>query len=193
MEPPRDGGDTPQESAAADPAQPPQRDGAPRTTNSPPIAAAAAAAAEPDRRTGDHDSLVTVRLSEPPSLHLNTAVPPSTILTRKSPLPDRSDAMGETLEEEEDEDDDDDDDSDSEAFVPATKRRPNLLQELGQAGPDGAGNGGGEDRRRRDSSSSTGSERVDWEELQKKEDLESKGQGSGKVRLRGSPAVVSQN
>jgi len=137
-------------------------------------------AADTDSKASDHDSLVTVRLSEPPSLHLNTAVPPSTILTRKSPVPDhaRSDATVEMLDEE-----DDDDDSESDIFEPETaaKRKPNLLQELGQAGTASA-NEDGEGRKRRDSCSSSGSERVDWEELQKKEDLESKGQGSGKVR-----------
>ncbi len=183
MEPARDGGDTQEAPASVGPTQPPSH-GAPGMGNSPPIAA------EPDVKTSDHDSLVTVRLSEPPSLHLNTAVPPSTILTRKSPVPDRNDVTGETLEEEEDDDDDEDDDSESEAFEPdtsASKRRPNLLQELGQAGTGtGAAGEGGQSRRRRDSSSSSGSERVDWEELQKKEDLESKGQGSGKVRPRES-------
>ena len=181
MEPARDGGDTQQEPASVGPTQPPSH-GAPSMADSPPIAA------EPDVKMSDHDSLVTVRLSEPPSLHLNTAVPPSTILARKSPVPDRGDTTGGTLEEEDD--DDDDDDSESEAFEPdtsASKRRPNLLQELGQAGTGAAGEG----RQRRDSSSSSGSERVDWEELQKKEDLESKGKGSGKVRPRESPSLGS--
>ncbi|KAK4157349.1 rab-GTPase-TBC domain-containing protein [Chaetomidium leptoderma] len=167
MEADRDGGDTPQVPASADPVQP-ASDGALEQTNSPPIAT------ETDIKTSDHDSLVTVRLSEPPSLHLNTAVPPSTILTRKSPVPDRagSDAVAETVDEG------DDDDSESEIFEPASKSRPNLLQELGQAGTDST-NENGEGRKLRDSCSSSGSERVDWEELQKKEDLESKGENSG--------------
>jgi hypothetical protein len=95
--------------------------------------------------------------------------------------------MTETLEEDED------DDSESEIFEPetsASKRRPNLLQELGQAGRDYA-NEDGEPRKRRDSCSSSGSENVDWDELQKKEDLASKGQGSNNVRLWQAPLGTS--
>lgn len=113
----------------------------------------------------DRDSLVTVRLSEPPSLHINTAVSPSALPARKSSFPDYtygpSDAMAETLEE--------DDDSDSEVFEPDTsaKRRPNLQDELaGDADDDGDD----------DPRSSSDSERVDWDRLQKTEDMELKAQ-----------------
>ncbi|KAL1837106.1 hypothetical protein VTJ49DRAFT_4286 [Mycothermus thermophilus] len=108
------------------------------------------------------DSLVTVRLSESPTLQIDTSVPPSTIPARKSPMPEPvpNESTGETS-------DDDDDDSESEIFEPETRRRPNLLQELGKAGIDGD-NG----RKRRDSCSSSGSENIDWDALQKKEDLE---------------------
>jgi hypothetical protein len=173
MESDQDGGDIQHARApSADPASIAR--GAPRPTNSPPTTA------EATSKGSEHDSLVTVRLSEPPLLHLNTALPPSTILTRKSPVPDHAptDAMTETLEEDED------DDSESEIFEPetwASKRRPNLLQELGQAGSEHADEDG-ERRKRRDSSSSSGSENVDWDELQKKEDLASKGQGTNNVR-----------
>ena len=196
MEADRDGGDSTQhqQASGADPAaQSPRRDGAGPPTNSPPIAHRAAASIS---KTSDHDSLVTVRLSEPPSLHLNTALPPSTISTRKSPLPPhlRSDSTAETLQEEADEeeeeeeeeegnnndhvDDDDDDDSESDIFEPepsAAKRRPNLFQELGQASTAAAGaHGAKPGRKRRGTSSSSDSEKVDWDELQKKEDIESK-------------------
>ncbi|KAK4100273.1 hypothetical protein N658DRAFT_516768 [Parathielavia hyrcaniae] len=170
MEPDQDGGDTQhaRAPASADPASPVTH-GTPRPTKSRP------ATVETDGKGSEHDSLVTVRLSEPPPLHLDTALPPSTIIERKSPVPDYapSNAIAETIEEDED------DDSDSEIFEPetsASKRRPNLLQELGQAGAkhtDGSGDG----NKRHDSSSSSGSEHVDWDTLQKKEDLESKGQG----------------
>ncbi|KAK3906308.1 rab-GTPase-TBC domain-containing protein [Staphylotrichum tortipilum] len=185
MEADRDGGDTTQHQPAlvADPAtQLLRRDGAEPLTNSPPIAPAAAASSS---KTSDHDSLVTVRLSEPPSLHLNTALPPSTISTRKSPLPPhiRSDSTAETLQEEAEEeegnnnDDDDDDDSESDIFEPepsAAKRRPNLFQELGQASTAPGADAAKPGRKRRGTSSSTDSERVDWDKLQKKEELESK-------------------
>ncbi|KAL2129506.1 hypothetical protein VTI74DRAFT_7656 [Chaetomium olivicolor] len=171
MESNQNGGGTQQAVASADPAHS-LNNGCAGRTNSPPIAA------KSDTKSGDHDSLVTVRLSEPPSLHLNTAVPPGTVLARKSPMPDdaRNDAVAEAVDEEED------DDSESEIFEPETsaaKRRPNLLQELGKAGREGSDEDR-EGRTRRDSCSSSGSEGVDWEELEKKEDLESKGQGIGK-------------
>jgi hypothetical protein len=181
MEPDRDGGGTQQARAPPDPT-PSLNESAPAPANLPP------ATADTDSKASGHDSLVTVRLSEPPSLHLNTTVPPSTILARKSPIPNHgtSNAMAETLDEEDD-DDDDDDDSESEIFEPetkASKRRPNLLQELGQAGSESTDEEGGRTKRR-DSCSSSGSERVDWEELQKKEELELKGQSSNNVRFDG--------
>ncbi|KAL2121466.1 hypothetical protein VTJ04DRAFT_5493 [Mycothermus thermophilus] len=118
-----------------------------------------------------HDSLVTVRLSESPSPTLDAAVPSSTAgLSQKPPIPeivpDKS-ASPETFQGAED---DDDDDSESEIFEPETsKRRKNLLQELGKAS-DG--------RKRSDSASSSDSEHVDWDALQKKEDLEAKEHGA---------------
>ncbi|KAL2196851.1 rab-GTPase-TBC domain-containing protein [Corynascus similis CBS 632.67] len=174
MEPDRDGGETRPTRASQDATSSPG-EGVPGPVNSPPTAA------EASSKASDHDSLVTVRLSEPPSLHLNTAVPPSTIPTRKSPLPvyDSNDALAETPEEE------DDDDSESEIFEPetsASRRRPNLLQELGQANSETTDEEG-EENNRPSSSSSSGSERVDWEELQKKEEQELKRQTSNNVRL----------
>lgn len=176
MEPDRDGADAREGRATPEPVSS-RREGAPGPTNSPP------AATETDSKGSEHDSLVTVRLSEPPSLHLNTAVPPSTIPTRKTPLPGQepNNPLAETLGN----DDDDDDDSESEIFEPdtsASRRRPNLLQELGRASPANTDEEG-EGRKSRDSCSSSGSDRVDWEELQKKEELESKSQGSNNVRV----------
>ncbi|KAK4125941.1 hypothetical protein N657DRAFT_678964 [Parathielavia appendiculata] len=169
MESDQDGGETQHAPPPAppDPASPVTH-GTPRPTNSRPTAT------ETDSKGSEHDSLVTVRLSEPPSLHLDTAVAPSTIIVRKSPVPyyAMSDAMTETVEEDED------DDSESEIFEPeisASKRRPNLLQELGQVGAKYADEDG-DGKKRHGSCSSSGSEHVDWDALQKKEDLESKGQ-----------------
>jgi hypothetical protein len=175
MEPDRDGADAREGRATPEPVSS-RKEGALGSTNSPP------AATESDNKGSEHDSLVTVRLSEPPSLHLNTAVPPSTIPTRKTPLPGQepNNPLAETLG-----DDDDDDDSESEIFEPdtsASRRRPNLLQELGRASPANTDEEG-EGRKNRDSCSSSGSDRVDWEELQKKEELESRSQGSNNVRV----------
>lgn len=174
MEPDRDGADALGGRASPESVSS-RREDAPGPTNSPP------AATERNDKGSEHDSLVTVRLSEPPSLHLNTAVPPSTIPTRKTPLPGQNpnNPMAETLG-----DGDDDDDSESEIFEPdtsAARRRPNLLQELGRASP--ANTDEGEGRKSRDSCSSSGSDRVDWDELQKKEELESRSQGSNNVRV----------
>jgi hypothetical protein len=87
-------------------------------------------------------------------------------------------AMEETIEDE-----DDDDSSGSEIFEPensASKRRPNLLQELGQAGADSTDDDR-DGRKSRDSGDSSGWERIDWEGLQEKEDQELKAHGSVKV------------
>ncbi|KAK4235276.1 rab-GTPase-TBC domain-containing protein [Achaetomium macrosporum] len=171
MEPDRDGRETQRGPASVD-STPTSSNSALGRANFPPIVR------ETSNKAAEHDSLVTVRLSEPPSLHLNTAVPPSAILTRASPMPPDyppRDGMDETIEDEED-----DDSSGSEIFEPepsASKRRPNLLQELGQAGADNTDDDR-EGRKSRDSGSSSGWERIDWEGLQEKEDQESKAHGS---------------
>lgn len=176
MEPDRDGGRAEQGPASVDPEQR-LSNGISERANSPPIPTEMAS------KPNEHDSLVTVRLSEPPSLHLDTAVPPSTVLTRKSPAPPDYGSSNAAAEAEEE--DDDDDDSDSEIFEPETsaaKRGPNLQQELGKAAAGSLDDD--EATRRRESWSSSGSERVDWEELQKKEDAEFKTKGSHQVRHR---------
>ncbi|KAL2266987.1 hypothetical protein VTJ83DRAFT_4264 [Remersonia thermophila] len=118
-----------------------------------------------------HDSLVTVRLSGGPALQIDTEVPPSTMLARTSSIPEPIPNGSTTIETAEDNDgDDDEDDSESEIFEPETRRRPNLLQELG----GGAGIRGSHGRKRGDSCSSSDSENIDWDALQEKEDLEAK-------------------
>ncbi|KAK4197294.1 rab-GTPase-TBC domain-containing protein [Triangularia verruculosa] len=119
---------------------------------------------EMQEKARDHDSLVTVRLSEPPSLTVNTSVPPSTITSRYNSVPSKT--IAETLNEE----DDDDDDSESEIFEPDSRKKkgPSLQDELGEA----------EDRRSngvaRDSTSSSDSDAVDWDKLQATEDMEAR-------------------
>ncbi|KAL2158884.1 hypothetical protein VTH06DRAFT_2914 [Thermothelomyces fergusii] len=169
MEVDREGRETRPACTLQDPA--PLGESAPGPANSP------RTPSETGSETSNHDSLVTVRLSEPPSLPLATGAPPSVIPARTSPLAnyESSDSPAETPE-----DDDDDDDSESEIFEPensASKRRANLLQELGRANADRTDDGEGGTHHRPSSASSAGSERVDWEGLQKKEALELKEQG----------------
>lgn len=121
---------------------------------------------EMQEKARDHDSLVTVRLSEPPSLTVNTAVPPSTIPPRYDAEYAPSKTMAETLNEE----DDDDDDSESEIFEPDTRKKkgPSLQDELGEAEE------GRSDDVANDSRSSSGSDAVDWDKLQATEDMEAR-------------------
>ncbi|KAK4647104.1 uncharacterized protein QC761_122560 [Podospora bellae-mahoneyi] len=121
---------------------------------------------EMQEKARDHDSLVTVRLSEPPSLTVNTAVPPSTIPPRYEAEYAPSKTMAETLNEE----DDDDDDSESEIFEPDTRKKkgPSLQDELGEA------EDGRSDDVANDSRSSSGSDAVDWDKLQATEDMEAR-------------------
>ncbi|KAK4462262.1 rab-GTPase-TBC domain-containing protein [Cladorrhinum samala] len=130
-----------------------------------------------DGSTRDHDSLVTVRLSEPPSLTVNTAVPPNMLPSRynlNAGTPVKT--MAGTVQEEDGhdiDDDDDDDDSESEIFEPETraKKGPNLQDELSEA----ADNHNSDDS---DSRSSSGSDAVDWDKLQEKEDFASRNKSS---------------
>src|SRR5436305_519530 len=81
------------------------------------------------KRIMDHESLVTVRLSEPPSLHVNTSIP-------MNPLPSRRTVYGidytptgimtEGVQEEESSE------SDKEPETPVSNRGQNLQDELGQ-------------------------------------------------------------
>ena len=179
MEPVRDGRHTTRGPAFAGPTGFPPDDASER-------ASSPQNSTETASDTSGHDSLVTVRLSEPPSLHVNTAVPPSTILVRRSSTcPDYSPGSTITGAHDDDDDDDDDDDSESEIFEPETsaKRGPNLQQELGTVGTSSSDEDE-DDARRRDSWSSSGSEKVDWEGLQKKEDQECRTYGSDNVRAR---------
>ena len=156
-------------------------------------------------RSADHDSLVTVRLSEPPpSLHVNTNVGSSVVVpSKKTPYGHEytpSDAMAETVREEEEEEESGGEDGrvdggkapgpriDIERQPPSPSwsgEGRSLGDELCEAGEDenGVGQPDEEDGReddpathRRNSSASE----VDWNELQKTEDAQSK-KDSGNV------------
>ena len=161
----------------------------------------------------DHDSLVTVRLSEPPVLHVNTSLPMSILPSRRSLYGNEytpTDAMAEIVHEEEH------DDESSEGFptpTPASKLGKSLQDELGggeepeeeteeladekkeeigqaeeqEKEERGAGT---EDESTEEDKTEVGtprnsseSEEVNWEQLQKSEDQESKVQDSDNVRL----------
>jgi len=133
---------------------------------------------EMPKRAFGHDSLVTVRLSEPPSLHINTSIP-------LNPLPSRrtvygidytpTQVMTKKLEEEEE-----DGDMDKEPGAPAPMLGPNLQEELEQSDLDSeeGEQDGSESPIERSSSES---DKVDWEQLQKTEDMESKDQDADNV------------
>ncbi|KAK4226801.1 rab-GTPase-TBC domain-containing protein [Podospora fimiseda] len=138
-------------------------DEGPGRTNSMPMASEMPNTATKDR---DHDSLVSVRLSEPPpSLTVNTTLPPHMLPSRYNiTVSSPSKTKPNTLQEV----DDDDDDSDSEPFEPVTRKKPvNLKDELSGAADRNSSDG-------QDSRSSSGSEAVDWDKLQEKEDFESR-------------------
>ncbi|KAK0714872.1 rab-GTPase-TBC domain-containing protein [Lasiosphaeris hirsuta] len=149
-------------------------DGLPVRSNSSP------ATADVERRVMDHDSLVTVRLSEPPSLHINTSIPPNLLPTRKTiygPDYTPSHTMAEAVEEEEDSSS-----ADSTPSTPVSDRGQSLQEELQESDSDSDQEQGSEAEAEEDADkselsierSSTGSEAVDWDQLQKKEDMESK-------------------
>ena len=162
----------------------PTSGGSPALSNSSPVAA------DKEKRSFEHDSLVTVRLSEPPSLLINTAIPPN-------PLPSRKTLYGidyaptgtiaEDSEEEPDATESEESESESDTQTLASDVGLGLsLQEKLDEEPaetsiqetgvmDLQGSDG------RTSEDSEDSEPVDWDTLQKKEDLESKEQDSDKV------------
>lgn len=151
----------------------PPSDGASIRTGSSPITA------EVKKRLMDHDSLVTVRLSEPPSLHINTTIPPNPLPSRKTVYGidyTPNDAMAESLKEEEKSDADKED---KEPETPVTTTGLNLQEELGQLDTDSQEDE--EDTDKIEGRSSSDSDKVDWEGLQKTEDMESKDQDSDNV------------
>lgn len=148
----------------------PPGDGASIRTGSSPVAV------EVKKRAMDHDSLVTVRLSEPPSLHINTAIPPNPLPSRKTVYGidyTPNDAMAESLKEEENSD------ADKDPETPVTKTGLNLQEELGQLDSDFQEDEEGAETV--EGRSSLDSDKVDWEGLQKTEDMESKDQESDNV------------
>ena len=208
--------------ASADPmSEPPSV--APAPTPAPaaaPVPTPVPAPESTETRYTDHDSLVTVRLSEPPTLHVNTSLPMSLLPSRRSLYGNEytpTDAMAEIVHEEKH------DDEGSEGFptpTPASKLGKSLQDELddgeepneeAEEVPDEEGEeeSGGEEEAKKEIEkeeeergakleeesteedktevetprNSSESEEVNWEQLQKSEDQESKVQDSDNVRL----------
>ena len=205
--------------ASADPmSEPPSAAPAPAPA---PVPTPVPAPESAETRHIDHDSLVTVRLSEPPTLHVNTSLPMSILPSRRSLYGNEytpTDAMAEIVHEEKH------DDERSEGYptpTPASKLGKSLQDELddGEEPNEEAeevpeeereeeGGGGKEERKEeiekeeeeeRDAKleeesteedktevetprNSSESEEVNWEQLQKSEDQESKVQDSDNVR-----------
>lgn len=129
--------------------------------------------ADVEKRAVDHDSLVTVRLSEPPSLSVNTSIPPNLLPSRKTLYGidyTPTDVMAESLEEEQS-------DTGVEPETPASIGGTNLQEELEQSAPNDDG-GDEDDPEIAEGRRSSDSEAVNWEQLQKTEDMESKDQSS---------------
>jgi len=126
-----------------------------------------------ETRAIDHDSLVTVRLSEPPVLSVNTSIGTP---TGKSPFGHGytpSDAMAETVPEEDD----------GTAGEPdATSQRGKSLQDELQD-IDGGSVQENDDTAIEDGENDSDDEQVDWDSLQESEDKESKDQESDNVSL----------
>ncbi|KAH8884748.1 hypothetical protein GQ53DRAFT_879398 [Thozetella sp. PMI_491] len=128
---------------------------------------------EPENtRAKDHDSLVTVRLSEPPSLHINTVIASNVVPSRRTMYGTEytpTDAMAEVVQEE--------DDDNSEAHrtpTPASEHGTSLQDEL-EKEQEREGEQEEEDETQLDElRQSTESEEVNWDQLQQTEDQESK-------------------
>ncbi|KAK3687348.1 rab-GTPase-TBC domain-containing protein [Podospora appendiculata] len=127
----------------------------------------------------DHDSLVTVRLSEPPSLYVNTAIPPNTLPSRTSLYGfENTPSDTGTAKQDDDAASDESESEDPETTkAPASELGPSLQEELEQTEDEDQEEDGG-DSQSSDARSSTASEVVNWDQLQKTEDLESKDQDS---------------
>lgn len=138
---------------------------------------------QPNKRAMEHDSLVTVRLSEPPALHVNTTVPSSALPSRKSLFGREDTPIQETAEKtgQEEPVTEADTPDKQEATSPASDAGLTLQQELDNT--EDGDHESGEDNGSNSSAarSSTESEAVDWEELQKTENQESKDQDSDNV------------
>ena len=140
--------------------------------------------ADTEKRNFEHDSLVTVRLTGPPSLLINTSIPPNPLPTRKTVYGLDYTPTGTIEESAEEGVDGSESDSESETQTVASVEGLglNLQEELEEELEEPSTQETGVvDLEASEGRSSEESETVDWDTLQKKEDLESKDQDSDKV------------
>ncbi|KAI1209887.1 rab-GTPase-TBC domain-containing protein [Annulohypoxylon truncatum] len=147
-----------------------------------------------ERRIPEHDSMVTVRLSEPPSLSVNTDLPPNTLPFRKSiwghectPTSATAPSATPTIEEEvtmEEKIVETEIELKTPSDTPQTKI---LLQELGDTTSTSPGSPGssGEEKQSDDVDpmDESDTEEVDWDQLQKTEDEQVKDQDDNSTAL----------
>ncbi|KAK0744159.1 rab-GTPase-TBC domain-containing protein [Schizothecium vesticola] len=162
----------------------PTSGGSPALSNSSPVAA------DKEKRSFEHDSLVTVRLSEPPSLLINTAIPPNPLPSRKTLYgidytPTGTIAEDAEEEPEATESEESESESDTQTLASDVGLGLSLQEELDEEPEETSTQETGvmdlQDSNERTSEDSQDSEPVDWDTLQKKEDLESKEQDSDKT------------
>jgi hypothetical protein len=139
---------------------------------SPNVPVPVSAAPEADRRSIGHDSLVTVRLSEPPALHVNTDVPTSSLPARRSLYGNEytpTDAMAEAVAEEDDSSSDD-----ADAKTPSSERGRSLQDELQGGSDDEEHDEEADQTQVAEVRQSADSDKVNWDQLQESEDEEAK-------------------
>lgn len=135
------------------------------------------------KRTMEHDSLVSVRLSEPSrsSLQIDTTVSPPRknvwgLDDSPSASPTDEDAETETIKEEKN-----DEDRNDELKTPASTHSPSLLEELESVQEEDNEEAEDDNDDARSEGSSAESEDVNWDDLQKKEDEQVKEQDADNV------------
>ena len=125
------------------------------------------------RKFPGHDSMVTVRLSEPPSLSVNTDLPPNPLPSRRSifgPECTPTSAVTTSARETESIIEEEEEDECASPKTISTKAPSNLAEELGgsASSSDDQGQSSAED----DMDESDTEEEVNWEKLQRTEDEE---------------------
>ncbi|KAI1779721.1 rab-GTPase-TBC domain-containing protein [Hypoxylon cercidicola] len=143
---------------------------------------------ESEHRMPEHDSMVTVRLSEPPSLSVNTDLPPNALPFRRSiwghectptsatataPTKDNEVAMEDKVETETEAEAEAEVEVEVEAglkWPASTESSKNLLQELQDTTPDKEERADGDRDDDDDSMDESDTEEVNWDQLQKTED-----------------------
>lgn len=137
---------------------------------------------EPEKeQTMLHDSMVTVRLSEPPALHLDTTIlaKPNATEKRDTLKHTSGQSTPSILLEEAEEDT-------PEESPRITMMDPNGNEVLSPSGSESAGSQNGDSRRESESSDAS-AEDVNWEELERTEEKEPRDESSDDVSVQIKP------